>query len=138
MTDATVRLTAALEGRYRIERELGQGGMATVYLAHDLKHDRQVAIKVLQPELAAALGADRFLREITHDGESSPSAHPAAVRLGDVRMVRDLLSLLRDAVRRRRIAARPVDPREAAAGGRRAADRARGRRRTRPMPTRAA
>ncbi len=59
------RLNAALEGRYRIERELGQGGMATVYLAHDLKHDRKVAIKVLRPELAAALGHERFLREIT-------------------------------------------------------------------------
>ncbi len=58
------RLTAALADRYRIERELGAGGMATVYLAHDLKHNRQVAIKVLRPELAAALGADRFLREI--------------------------------------------------------------------------
>ena len=58
------RLAAALADRYRIERELGQGGMATVYLAHDLRHNRQVAIKVLRPELAAALGADRFLREI--------------------------------------------------------------------------
>jgi eukaryotic-like serine/threonine-protein kinase len=58
------RLTAALADRYRIERELGQGGMATVYLAHDLRHDRQVAIKVLHPDLAAALGAERFLTEI--------------------------------------------------------------------------
>jgi serine/threonine-protein kinase len=58
------RLTAALVDRYRIERELGAGGMATVYLAHDLKHDRQVAIKVLKPELAAVLGADRFVVEI--------------------------------------------------------------------------
>ncbi len=58
-------LTASLADRYRIERELGQGGMATVYLAHDLKHDRQVAIKVLHPELAHALGPERFLREIT-------------------------------------------------------------------------
>ena len=57
-------LTAALADRYRIERELGQGGMATVYLARDLKHDRDVAIKVLKPELAAVLGAERFLREI--------------------------------------------------------------------------
>src|SRR5437879_11272765 len=63
MTD-TARLTAALAERYRIERELGHGGMATVYLAHDLKHDRKVALKVMKPELAAALGADRFLREI--------------------------------------------------------------------------
>jgi serine/threonine protein kinase len=58
------RLTAALSDRYRIERELGSGGMATVYLAHDLKHGRQVAIKVLKPELAAVLGADRFVVEI--------------------------------------------------------------------------
>src|SRR5215467_3564607 len=57
-------LATALEGRYRIERELGAGGMATVYLAHDLKHDRKVAIKVLKPELAAALGAQRFIVEI--------------------------------------------------------------------------
>ncbi len=58
------RLVTALAERYRIDRELGQGGMATVYLAHDLKHDRDVAIKVLHPELAAALGAERFLAEI--------------------------------------------------------------------------
>ena len=58
------RLTANLAARYRIERELGAGGMATVYLAHDLKHDRYVAIKVLRPELAAVIGADRFLAEI--------------------------------------------------------------------------
>jgi serine/threonine-protein kinase len=59
-----VRLTTALADRYRIERELGQGGMATVYLAADPKHGRQVAIKVLKPELAAVLGAERFLQEI--------------------------------------------------------------------------
>ena len=64
MSDAPDRLAAALADRYRIERELGQGGMATVYLAEDLKHDRKVAIKVLKPELAAVLGADRFLAEI--------------------------------------------------------------------------
>ncbi len=64
MTDSLARLKAALADRYRIERELGQGGMATVYLAQDLKHDRKVAIKVLRPELAAVIGAERFLREI--------------------------------------------------------------------------
>ncbi len=58
------RLAAALSDRYRLERELGAGGMATVYLAHDLKHDREVAIKVLKPELAAVLGAERFVVEI--------------------------------------------------------------------------
>jgi serine/threonine-protein kinase len=58
------RLKAALADRYRIERELGRGGMATVYLAEDLKHHRPVAVKVLRPELAAAIGPERFLREI--------------------------------------------------------------------------
>src|SRR5215813_13713961 len=53
-----------MSARYRVERLLGSGGMATVYLAHDLKHDRPVAIKVLRPELTAVLGQERFLREI--------------------------------------------------------------------------
>src|SRR4029453_3694556 len=57
-------LADALSGRYRIDRQIGVGGMATVYLAHDLKHDRDVAIKVLNPNLAAALGAERFVSEI--------------------------------------------------------------------------
>ena len=64
MTDTFARLAAALADRYGIERELGQGGMATVYLAEDVKHKRKVALKVLKPELAAVLGAERFLVEI--------------------------------------------------------------------------
>src|SRR5881398_2224676 len=64
MADQLARLQAALADRYTIERELGRGGMATVYLAQDLKHHRKVAIKVLKPELAAALGPERFLQEI--------------------------------------------------------------------------
>ena len=62
--EAALILTSLLADRYRIERELGAGGMATVYLAQDLKHDRKVAIKVLRPELAASIGSDRFAREI--------------------------------------------------------------------------
>jgi len=64
MTAPLDQLTIALADRYRIEREIGAGGMATVYLAHDVKHDRKVALKVLKPELSAILGADRFLHEI--------------------------------------------------------------------------
>jgi serine/threonine-protein kinase len=59
------KVTRALAGRYRIERVLGEGGMATVYLAEDRKHQRKVAVKVMRPELAATLGADRFLREVS-------------------------------------------------------------------------
>ena len=58
------RLNAALSGRYVVERPLGEGGMATVYLATDVRHDRRVALKVLKPELAAVVGAERFLAEI--------------------------------------------------------------------------
>jgi eukaryotic-like serine/threonine-protein kinase len=65
MTDPIPRLNAALAGRYHVERELGAGGMATVYLAEDLKHRRNVALKVLKPDLAAVLGAERFVQEIT-------------------------------------------------------------------------
>ncbi len=64
MNHATERLSAALADRYRVERPLGAGGMATVYLAYDIKHDRRVAVKVLKPELAAVLGAERFVVEI--------------------------------------------------------------------------
>ena len=74
------RLTAALADRYRLERELGAGGMATVYLAHDLRHERDVAIKVLLPELAAALGGERFLAEIKTTARLS---HPHILPLLD-------------------------------------------------------
>jgi serine/threonine-protein kinase len=64
VSDGVARLTAALADRYAIQRELGAGGMATVYLAHDVRHDRKVALKVLRRELSAILGAERFLQEI--------------------------------------------------------------------------
>ena len=67
MNDSLTRLVEALADRYRVDREIGAGGMATVYLAEDLKHHRQVAIKVLRPELAAAIGAERFLAEILQE-----------------------------------------------------------------------
>jgi serine/threonine-protein kinase len=80
MTDFGNRLSAALADRYRLERELGQGGMATVYLAADLKHDRKVAIKVLKPALAAVLGAERFVVEIK---TTAALSHPHILPLFD-------------------------------------------------------
>ena len=62
--DLVARLNTALSGRYTIEREIGAGGMATVYLARDERHDRNVAVKVLRPELAVLMGSQRFLTEI--------------------------------------------------------------------------
>ena len=62
------RLKAALADRYAIEREIGSGGMATVFLAEDLRHNRKVAVKVLRHDLAAILGRDRFIREIRAPG----------------------------------------------------------------------
>ena len=80
MTGSIARLDSAVAGRYRVERELGAGGMATVFLAEDLKHHRQVAIKVLRPDLAASLGAERFLREIEIAARLS---HPHILPLHD-------------------------------------------------------
>jgi serine/threonine-protein kinase len=80
LTAPVERLTTALAGRYRIERELGAGGMATVYLAHDEKHDRKVALKVLKPEIGQTVGAERFLREIQLAAKLS---HPHILPLFD-------------------------------------------------------
>ena len=80
MSHAVARLNAALEGRYAIERELGEGGMATVYLAKDLKHNRNVALKVLKPELGAVVGAERFLAEIE---TTANLTHPHILPLHD-------------------------------------------------------
>ena len=74
------RLSAGLAGRYGLERELGAGGMATVYLATHLKHDRKVAIKVLKPEVAAVLGAERFVQEIK---TTAALSHPHILPLFD-------------------------------------------------------
>ncbi|MCZ6915723.1 MAG: serine/threonine-protein kinase [Gemmatimonadetes bacterium] len=80
MSSPTDRLSAALAGRYRIEHQLGAGGMATVYLAEDLKHKRRVAVKVLRPELAAVLGAERFVQEIE---TTANLQHPHILALHD-------------------------------------------------------
>ncbi len=80
MTTDTARLNTALAGRYQVERELGAGGMATVYLADDIRHRRKVAIKVLRPELAAVIGAGRFLAEIT---TTANLQHPNILPLHD-------------------------------------------------------
>jgi serine/threonine-protein kinase len=80
MTDVINRLTVSLADRYRLEGELGQGGMASVYLAHDLRHDRKVALKVLRPELAAVIGAERFLHEIK---TTANLQHPHILTLHD-------------------------------------------------------
>ena len=88
MTISTTRLGEAVAGRYVIDREIGAGGMALVYLAEDVKHRRQVAIKVLRPELAATIGADRFLREIEIAARLS---HPHILPLFDSGAAGDLL-----------------------------------------------
>ena len=80
MAEAPQGLQDVLSDRYRIERQLGRGGMATVYLAEDLKHHRPVAIKVLDPELAATIGPERFLREIEIAARLS---HPQILPLYD-------------------------------------------------------
>ena len=86
--DLLAQLRAALGDRYRVERELGHGGMAIVFLAEDLKHRRQVAVKVLKPELSAVLGGDRFLREI---GIAAALQHPHVLPLYDSGQAEGLL-----------------------------------------------
>jgi tetratricopeptide (TPR) repeat protein/tRNA A-37 threonylcarbamoyl transferase component Bud32 len=88
VTDTFARLQGALSDRYRLERELGQGGMATVYLAEDLKHHRKVALKVLKPELASILGAERFLAEIN---TTANLQHPHILPLHDSGEIDSLL-----------------------------------------------
>src|SRR5437868_13970156 len=80
MSDIPERLAAALAGRYVVERQIGAGGMATVYLARDLRHDRRVALKVLRPELSAVIGAQRFLAEIK---TTASLQHPHILALFD-------------------------------------------------------
>jgi serine/threonine-protein kinase len=79
MSNLLERLNVAFAGRYAIEQELGRGGMATVYRAADLKHDRHVAIKVLRPDLAAAVGPERFGPRNCDRRETFPSAYLAAL-----------------------------------------------------------
>src|ERR1700675_3760584 len=108
MTDVRSSLVSALSGRYTIERELGRGGMAVVYLAHDRKHDRKVALKVIQPDLAESVKAERFLREIQI---AAKLTHPHVLPLYDSGEVDGLLyyvmpyvegESLRDRLRRER------------------------------------
>ena len=91
-------LTHALSYRYEIEREVGAGGMATVYLARDVKHARQVALKVLHPDLAAALGPERFLVEIR---TTANLQHPHILPLHDSGDADGFLFRRRDEARRR-------------------------------------
>src|SRR5262245_24965769 len=88
MTDVAQRLSAALAERYRVERELGRGGMATVYEAEDLRHHRQVALKVLDAEFGAAVSSARFLREVEIAARLN---HPHILPLYDSGQVDELL-----------------------------------------------
>ena len=107
MTDFTADLRAALAGRYALERELGHGGMALVFLARDLKHERAVAIKVLRPELAAALGSERFLREIQI---AAKLHHPRILPLYDSGAAGDLVYFVMPYVEGESPAGRPRSP----------------------------
>ena len=111
-TETMERLTTALKGRYRIEAVLGQGGAATVFLAHEDKHNRQVVLKVLRPEVAQVDRRRAFSRRDPDPRAPVASAHSRADRLGRSRRA----AVLRDAVRRRRDAARTSVARSARAG----------------------
>ena len=114
MPDLAARLASALGDRYTIQRELGRGGMATVYLARDVKHDRDVAIKVLDPELTAAISGERFHREIQIQAKLR---HPHVVTLLDSGDADGLLYYVLTYVEgeslRERLARAPLDPGEA-------------------------
>jgi eukaryotic-like serine/threonine-protein kinase len=88
LTEITRRLEAGLRGRYALDRELGQGGMAVVYLATDIRHDRRVALKVLRPEISEDIGAERFLREIKM---AAGLTHPHILPVYDSGQAGDLL-----------------------------------------------
>jgi len=120
LADLLARLQAALADRYTIERELGRGGMATVYLAQDLKHNRKVAIKVLKPELAAALGPERFSRR-SKSRRASRTRTSCRSTFGRSHGS----AVLRDALRRRRDAAESSRPRRPLAARPSGADLAR-------------
>ncbi len=111
MTESQSALQVALSDRYRVERELGEGGMATVYLAHDLKHDRKVAIKVLKPELAAVLGAERFVKEIR---TTAALQHPHILPLFDSGNAGDFLFYVMPFVAGSRCAASSIARRSSA------------------------
>ena len=109
--DITERLSSLLGDRYRIEKQVGEGGMATVYLARDIKHNRRVALKVLRPELGAVLGTERFLSEIQ---VTANLQHPHLLPLFDSGEARRI-AVLRDAVRGGRVAARTARARASVA-----------------------
>ena len=122
MTDARAtvlfeQLRTALADRFALDRKIGEGGMATVYLARELAEPRDVAIKVLRPELAASIGGDRFLREIA---VAAKLQHPNILRPATIRARPTACSGSRHAVRRGRVAARPARARAAAPDRRRA------------------
>src|SRR5216683_2976464 len=127
MSDIIGRLSIVLAARYHVEREIGKGGMATVYLARNVRHERKVAIKVLRPELAARLGSERFVQEIK---VTANLQHPNILPLYELRRGRRV-PLLCDAIRGGRVAPREDRSRPAAERGGNDRNRQGGRRRAR-------